>query len=47
MNEALKKIIKDEIDKGKARFEFGAFEGGLLYISDNFDETPEGFEEYV
>lgn len=33
-------------DKVK-RFPFDAFSGGLLHISDDFDETPECFEEYV
>lgn len=26
---------------------YGAFKGGLNYISDDFDEIPEGFEEYI
>lgn len=26
---------------------YGVFKGGLTYISDDFDETPEGFEEYT
>lgn len=26
---------------------YGAFKGGLNYIADDFDETPEGFEEYM
>ena len=31
----------------KTHFEFGALEGGLVYISDDFDETPEEFKEYM
>lgn len=26
---------------------YGAFKGGLNYIADDFDGTPEGFEEYT
>jgi len=28
-------------------FPFGVWNGGLLYMSDDFNETPEGFEEYT
>lgn len=31
----------------KNRVPFNAFAGGLHYISDDFDDTPEGFEEYM
>lgn len=31
----------------KTRFEFDALAGGLEYISDDFDETPEEFKEYM
>ena len=31
----------------KTRFEFGALEGGLVYIADDFDKAPEDFEEYM
>ena len=28
-------------------FQFGALAGGLEYIADDFDDTPEEFEEYM
>ena len=31
----------------KTRFELGALKGGLVYIADDFDETPEEFEDYI
>ena len=31
----------------KTKFELGALKGGLVYISDDFDKTPEEFEEYM
>lgn len=31
----------------KNKVPFNAFAGGLRYISDDFDDTPEGFEEYM
>ena len=33
--------------KQKTHFEFGALEGGLVYIADDFDKTLEEFEEYI
>ena len=33
--------------KQKTSFEFGALKGGLVYIADDFDQTPEEFEEYM
>jgi len=32
---------------GKTHFQFDALKGGLVYIADDFDETPEDFEEYM
>ena len=29
------------------RFQFDALAGGLEYISEDFDETPDDFKEYV
>lgn len=31
----------------QTKFELGALKGGLVYISDDFDDTPEEFEEYL
>lgn len=31
----------------KTRFEFDALKGGLVYIADDFDRTPEEFEDYT
>lgn len=31
----------------KKRVLYGIYEGDLKYISDDFDEAPEGFEEYM
>ncbi|MBQ3476938.1 MAG: hypothetical protein IJH25_02055 [Clostridia bacterium] len=31
----------------KTHFELDALAGGLEFIADNFDETPEEFEEYM
>lgn len=31
----------------KTHFELGALAGGLVYIADDFDETPEEFKEYM
>ena len=28
-------------------FPLGVWNGGLLYMSDDFNDTPEGFEEYT
>lgn len=33
--------------KQRTHFEFGALEGGLVYISDDFDEPPDEFKEYM
>lgn len=34
-------------NKPKNKVPFNAFAGGLHYIADDFDDTPEGFEEYM
>ena len=31
----------------RTRFQLDAMAGGLEYIADNFDETPDDFKEYV
>ena len=31
----------------KSRFQLDALAGGLEYIADDFDETPEDFKEYM
>ena len=28
-------------------YPFGLWEGGLLYMSEDFNDTPEGFEDYT
>ena len=33
--------------KENGRFPFDVFSGGMNYIAEDFDETPEGFEEYT
>lgn len=33
--------------KGKSKFPFDVFSGGMNYIAENFDDTPEGFEDYI
>ena len=34
-------------DTRRDEFPFGVWNGGLKYMADDFNETPEGFEEYV
>lgn len=36
----------DKSEKNQ-KFPFDGLAGGLKYISEDFDETPEGFEEYT
>ncbi len=44
----LQKYRKHEIEEFKNRDSiFDAFAGGLIYIADDFDETPDCFEEYL
>ena len=33
--------------KARLSFPLGVWNGGLLYMSDDFNETPEGFEDYT
>ena len=33
--------------KNRPDFPLGVWNGGLLYMSDDFNETPEGFEDYT
>lgn len=45
---APKKYRKHDIEEFKNRDSiFDAFAGGLIYIADDFDETPDCFEEYL
>lgn len=37
----------DVVKTKKNKIPYDAFAGGLHYIADDFDETPEGFEEYM
>ena len=39
--------LNSEKPKQKKEFPFDVFAGGLNYIADDFDETPEDFEEYI
>jgi hypothetical protein len=36
-------LAKDE----RPAYPLGVWNGGLLYMSDDFNETPEGFEDYT
>lgn len=38
---------RHEQEPRKTHFQFDALAGGLEYISDDFDETPEEFKEYM
>lgn len=38
---------KKNEQKGKSKFPFDVFSGGMNYIAEDFDETPEGFEDYI
>lgn len=43
-------IKKRQVDARKSKknkVPYNVFAGGLHYIADDFDETPEGFEEYM
>lgn len=40
-------ITKKRAESDCGPFPFDVFAGGLNYIADDFDEIPEGFEEYV
>ena len=33
-------------EEDRPGFPLGVWNGGLLYMSDDFNETPEGFEDY-
>lgn len=37
--------LKETVQRNNVPYD--VFEGGLTYIADDFDETPEGFEEYM
>lgn len=34
-------------EEDRPTFPLGIWNGGLLYMSDDFNETPEGFEDYT
>lgn len=36
-----------EQSNDRPSFPLGVWNGGLLYMSDDFNETPEGFEDYT
>ena len=36
-----------DLESSKEKFPFDIFSGGLMYIADDFDETPECFKEYL
>ncbi len=36
-----------DVEKSKKKFPFDFFSGGMTYIADDFDETPDCFKEYV
>lgn len=38
---------KSAQNKPKKNFPFDAFAGGMNYIAEDFDDTPEGFEDYI
>ena len=38
---------KQKTEKTNSAFPFDIFAGDMTYIADDFDETPECFEEYV
>ena len=38
---------KEQLNKKRNLVTFGIFKGDLKYISDDFDDTPEGFEKYM
>ena len=40
-------IEKKTEEEAPSKFPFGCFAGGLLYIADDFDATPEEFKEYM
>lgn len=49
-NQKIILTIMDEyvdVENGKEKFPFDIFADGLIYIADDFDETPECFKEYV
>ncbi len=47
-SEGEKPVAKIEpIQQGKKPITFGSAKGSILYIADDFDETPEDFKDYV
>ena len=48
-NQKIILTIMDEFvkEEKKDKFPFDAFAGGMTYIADDFDETPECFKEYI
>ncbi len=41
------KYLKTKDDSKKSNIVFDELKGGLLYIADDFDETPDCFKEYL
>ncbi len=38
---------KNTHTKGNGKFPFDIFSGGINYFAEDFDDIPEGFEEYI
>jgi hypothetical protein len=38
---------KNTQTKNNEKFPFDVFSGGMNYIAEDFDDTPEGFEDYI
>ncbi len=43
----LRQARRDSKEPSRHEFPLGIWNGGLLYMSDDFNETPEGFENYL
>ncbi len=41
------KFLKAKDDSKKSNIIFDELKGGLLYMADDFDETPDCFKEYI
>lgn len=41
------KFLKSKDDGKKSNIVFDELKGGLLYMADDFDETPDCFKEYM
>lgn len=43
----LQQAKAEQTHQERPSFPLGIWNGGLIYMSDDFNDTPEGFEEYV